>query len=105
MFGAQESSCYDDLTVEQARVIRVGQARLAALCADHVEQAQAAAQRGAMAHWTHEYRRSTMRCRLLGERIRREACDSVAVAADRDPTVVRLDPRPAADVPSTGEAA
>jgi hypothetical protein len=85
--------------------MRADQARLAALYADRVEQAQAAAERGTMAHWTHEYRRSTMRCRLLGERIRTQGRHSKAVVAERDPTVVRLTPRPAADVPSTGDAA
>jgi hypothetical protein len=105
MFSVQGNSRYDDLTVEKAMVMRADQARLAALYADRVEQAHAAAERGATAHWTHEYRRSMMRCRLLGERIRREGCDSRAVAAERDPTVVRLAPRPLADVPSTGEVA
>jgi hypothetical protein len=70
MFTAQDSSQYGDLTVEQARAMRADQARLAALYADRVEQAQAAAERGVMAHWRHEYRRSASRCRLLGERIR-----------------------------------
>ena len=105
MFSAQESSHYGDLTVEQARIMRADQARLAALYADRVVQAQAAAECGAMAHWMHEYRRSTLRCRLLGERIRTEGCHSPAETAKRDPTVVRLAPRPAADVPATGEAA
>lgn len=105
MFSTQESSRYGDLTVEQARVMRADQARLVALYADRVEQAQAGAGRGGIAHWRHEYRLSTMRCRLLGERIRGEGRDSRAVAADHDPTVIRLAPRPAADVPSSGEAA
>jgi hypothetical protein len=102
---SHESSRYGDLTVEQARVMRADQARLAARYADRVEQAQAAAEYAAMAHWMHEYRRSTVRCRLLGERIRTEGRHSRALAAERDPTVVRLAPRPAADVPATEEAA
>jgi hypothetical protein len=105
MTSAQESSLYGDLTIQQARVMRADQARLAALYADRVEQAQAAADCGAMAHWMHEYRRSTLRCRLLGERIRPEGCHSRAETAKRDPTVVRLAPRPVAGVPATGEAA
>jgi hypothetical protein len=105
MFSAQESSRYGDLTVEQARVMRADQARLVALYADRVEQAQAAAECAAMAHWIHEYRRSTLRCRMLGERIRTEGRHLRALAAERDPTAVRLAPRPAADVPAPGEAA
>ena len=42
MISAQESSRYGDLTIEQARVMRADQAKLVALCADRVEQAQAA---------------------------------------------------------------
>jgi hypothetical protein len=105
MFSAQESSCYGDLALEQARVMRADQARLAALYADRVEQAQAAAERRAMAHWTREYRRATLRCRLLGERIRTEGCLSRDEAAKPHPTLVRLALRPAAEVPSTREAA
>ncbi len=76
MFIAPNSSRYGDLTVEQARVMRANQARLASLYADRVEQAQAAAESRAVARWTHEYRRSTLTCRLLGERIRGERCES-----------------------------
>jgi hypothetical protein len=105
MFTAQDSSRYGDLTVEQARVMRADQARLAALYADRVEQAQAAADCGAMAHWRHEYRRSASRCRLLGERIRTGGRHPPAQTSKRNPTVLRLARRPAADVPATGEAA
>jgi hypothetical protein len=105
MFTPQDSSQYDDLTMEQARVMRADQARLAASYADRVEHAQAAADCGAMAHWRLEYRRSTSRCRLLGERIRTGGCHSPAKTSERDPTVVRLARRPATDVPATGEAA
>ncbi len=105
MFRAQESSRYGDLSIEQARLMRADQARLAALYADRVEQAQAAAECGAMAHWMREYRRSTLRCRLLGERIRTEGCHPRAETGKREPTLVRLVPRPAVDVPTTGEAA
>jgi hypothetical protein len=105
MINAHESSLYDDLTVEQARVMRADQARLAALYADRVEQAQAAAECFSMAHWMHEYRRATLRCHLLGERIRTEGRHSRAETAKRGPTVVPLAPRPVAGVPATGEAA
>jgi hypothetical protein len=60
----------DLLTAEQARAMRSEQARLAALCASRVEHAQANARSAAVAHWTCEYRRCAMRCRVLGERIR-----------------------------------
>jgi hypothetical protein len=105
MISTQESSLYGELTVEQARVMRADQARSAALYADRVEQAQADAECGAMAHWIREYRRSTLSCRLLGERIRMQSRYSRAETAKRDPTVVRLAPRPVAGVPATGEAA
>jgi hypothetical protein len=105
MISTQESSLYGELTVEQARVMRADQARSAALYADRVEQAQADAECGAMAHWIREYRRSTLSCRLLGERIRMQSRYSRAETAKRDPTVVRLAPRPVAGVPVTGEAA
>ena len=105
MIRSRESSLYDDLTVDQARVMRADQARLAALYAHRVEQAQAAAECVAMAHWIHEYRRSILRCRLLGERIRTEGCHSRDETAKRDATVVRLAPRPVAGVAATGEAA
>lgn len=105
MISAQESSLYGELTVEQARVMRADQARSAALYADRVEQARADAECGAMAHWIREYRRSTLSCRLLGERIRTQSRHSQAETAKRDPTVVRLAPRPVAGVRTTGEAA
>jgi hypothetical protein len=101
----QDSSQYGDLTVEQARVMRADHARLAALYANRVEQVQAAAECGAMAHWRHEYRRSASRCRLLGERIRTGGCHSPAEPSKRNPTVLRVARRPAADVPATGKAA
>lgn len=105
LISTQESSLYGELTVEQARVMRADQARSAALYADRVEQAQAEAECGAMAHWIREYRRSTLSCRLLGERIRMQSRYSRAETAKRDPIVVRLAPRPVAGVPATGEAA
>jgi hypothetical protein len=85
MFTAQDSSQYGDLTVEQARAMRGDQARLAALYADRVEQPQAAAECGAMAHWRLEYRRSASRCRLLGERIRTGCCHSPAERVQAGP--------------------
>ncbi len=95
----------DDLTVEQALAMRAKQARLAAQYAVRAEQARAAAQSEAMRHWTHEYRRATMQCRLLGERIRKERTSSMPVPIERDATVAQLAPRPAADTPPAGEAA
>jgi hypothetical protein len=57
----------EQLTVEQASVLRADQARLAAHYAERVEQARAAAQYGAMRHWLQAYRRASLQCRLLGE--------------------------------------
>ena len=94
-----------DLTVEQAMAARADHARLAAHYADRVEQARAAGQYRSMWHWMHEYRRATMRCRLLGERIRRERNVPEQTAANGAPLLARLAPRPAADTPPAGEAA
>jgi hypothetical protein len=84
---ANSTARYDQLTLSQARMMRADQARLAALYADRVEQAAAAGSAGA-AHWLHEYRRCTTRCRLLGERIRRGEPRSAAAAPERRPTHV-----------------
>ena len=103
MSRAEKASPYGDLTVEQARVMRANQARLAALYADRVEEARAA-HSGGMAHWLRQYRRSAARCRLLGERIRDAPYDSHAPASDPERTVARLARRPST-VAATGEAA
>jgi hypothetical protein len=93
------------LTIDEAVAIRDDKARLAAHCADRAEQARAVAQYGAMRHWTYEYRRAAMQCRLLGERVRSAPSASPATGTRRDATVARLTPRPAAGIPSAGEAA
>jgi hypothetical protein len=67
----QERS-YEDLTVAQARALRADQARLAASYADRAAQAHASGSRAATAHWTAAYKRSAVRCRVLGQLIRRE---------------------------------
>jgi hypothetical protein len=94
---------YDDgdVTVDQAPAMRANQARLAAHYAQRAEEARAAGQYGAMRHWLHEYRRATMHCRLLGERIRERA----ARPAKSDRTVAPTAPRAAADIAPAGEAA
>ena len=60
-------------TIARARAARAEQAMAAALYANRVEQARAAARHGAVARWTAEYRRSAARCRRLGEIIRSES--------------------------------
>jgi hypothetical protein len=94
-----------DVTVEQALAMRDDQARLAAQCAERAERARAANQYGSMRRWTQEYRRATMRCRLLGERIRRERTAPTQRAARSAPTLARLTPRAVADIAPAGETA
>ena len=96
---------YGELTVDQARSMRIEQAKLTALYAHRVEQAHAASRRGAMARWRHEYRQSAQKCRLLGERIRGEGAPSPAPSGTSDRNVVRLNPRPSAPWPQTGRVA
>jgi hypothetical protein len=60
-------------TIARARVARAEQAMAAALYANRVEQARAAARYRTMARWTAEYRRSAATCRRLGEIIRNES--------------------------------
>jgi hypothetical protein len=74
----------DELTVEQASVLRADQARLAAHYAERVEQARAATQYGAMRHWLSAYRRATMQCRLLGEHIRSEGVTADSSSSRRE---------------------
>jgi hypothetical protein len=94
-----------NLTIDEAMAIRSDKARLAGHCAERAEQARAVAQYGAMRHWTYEYRRAAMQCRLLGERVRGAPAASSATGSRRDATVARLTPRPAAGMPPAGEAA
>jgi hypothetical protein len=105
MSRAEKTSPYGGLTVEQARVMRADQARLAALYADRVEEARASARAGWMAHWLREYGRSAVRCRLLGDRIREAPCASDAPASEPGRTVARFALQPSTDVPAIGEAA
>jgi len=59
-------------TIARARAARAEHARAAAFYANRVEQARASARCSDVAQWTDEYRRSTARCRLIGEMIRSE---------------------------------
>jgi hypothetical protein len=59
-------------TIARARAVRAEHARAAAFYANRVEQARASARCSDVAQWTDEYRRSTARCRLIGEMIRSE---------------------------------
>jgi hypothetical protein len=59
-------------TIARSRAIRAEHASAAALYANRVEQARAAARYSAVAQWTDEYRRSAARCRQLGGIIRRQ---------------------------------
>jgi hypothetical protein len=101
----------DEVTFEQALAMRDDQARRAQQYADRVEQARTSAHWAAMRHWTHEYRRATKQCRLLGERIRGERtapAQTAPVSAPRiadPPNVARLAQRVAPDMPPAGEAA
>ena len=70
-----------EVTVEQALAMRDDQARRAEQYADRVEQARTSGHSAAVRHWTHEYRRATKQCRLLGERIRRERTAPAQTAA------------------------
>jgi hypothetical protein len=92
---------YRELTVDQARSMRIEQAKLTALYAHRVEQARARSRRGAMARWGHEYRQSAQKCRLLGERIRGEGSQPPAPTGPSGPNVVRLNPRARAPWPQT----
>jgi alpha-beta hydrolase superfamily lysophospholipase len=100
-----------EMTVEQAVAMRNDHARRAEQYAARVEQARTSGHPAAMRHWTHEYRRATKQCRLLGERIRRERTAPTRTASISaphiagPPNVARLAPRVAADMPPAGEAA
>ena len=69
------TSCRRAETLIRARALRGEYARAAALYAYRIERARASAQVGAVARWAAEYRRSTAKCRVLGEiiRVEREA--------------------------------
>lgn len=72
MVNPVQERSYEDLTVAQARALRADQARLAASYADRAAQAHASGSRAATAHWTAAYKRSAVRCRVLGQLIRAE---------------------------------
>jgi hypothetical protein len=105
MASTREASWYRDLTVEQARAMRVDEARSAALYADKAEQAQAAGQCSAMAHWITEYRRATTRCRRLGERLRDPNRALRVVRVETHRPISRPAARPDSAASRTGKAA
>ena len=94
MLSREGTSRYRDLTAIQARTMRADHARLTAFYADRVEHARAGAECGPMAYWTSEYRRSALRCRLLGEVTRgeRPRVREFGGERERSSTVVRLAP-------------
>jgi hypothetical protein len=81
MVNPVQERSYEDLTVAQARVLRADQARLAASYADRAAQAHASGSRAATAHWTAAYKRSAVRCRVLGQLIRAELEQRSSVGA------------------------
>ena len=72
MLTDEATSCRSEETLIRARALRDEYARAAALYAYRIERAQASAQVGAVARWAAEYRRSSAKCRVLGELIRGE---------------------------------
>ncbi len=106
MLIRERNPIHHDLTVAQARTMRAEQAGLTAFYADRAAQAGATAQFGPLAYWRDEYRRSTARCRMLGDLIRGERAADVKLDRPASSTVVRLaPPNSAPDSPPTGEAA
>jgi hypothetical protein len=103
--GSEGTPDYQNVTVEQARVMRADQARRAAVYATRSANARAAYRHGAMLRWEDEYRRCAARCRLLGERIRQRPAGSPSAGADHESTVVPFTRRRVRDAPPTGEAA
>ena len=93
------------LTVDEAAAIRADAARWARHCAGRAEEARSVAQYGAMTHWTREYRRATMQCRILGDRIHSGGVAEPAATPEPDQPVTRIPARPGARVPSPEEAA
>ncbi len=72
MTARKPTALSSEQTIARARAVRAEHAKAAALFANRVEQARAAARYRAMEEWTAGYRRSTARCRELGEIIRSE---------------------------------
>ena len=105
MSSAEGTSWYRELTVEQARAIRLDEARLAALYADRAERARVAGQRTAMTQWMTEYRRSATACRRLGERIRRGDRALYGVGAEPDRPTSRASIGSVSAAPAAGKAA
>ena len=77
MFTDEAISSRSEETLIRARALRDEYARAAALHAYRIERARARAQVGAVARWAAEYRRSTTKCRVLGEIIRGERAGCV----------------------------
>lgn len=92
-------------TVQRARALRAEHARAAAYQAYRVEQARAAAHYAEAARWREEYRRSVARCRLLGKMIRAGSQRSAAAATTASSVTALVQPQPANDDPTSGEAA
>jgi hypothetical protein len=72
MSSREPNASSREKTIARARAIRAEHAMAAALFANRMEQARAAARYRAMALWTAEYRRSAATCRELAEVIRSE---------------------------------
>ena len=70
MLTDEATSSQGQEALTRARELRDEYARAAALYAYRIERARARARAAEVAQWTTEYRRSTARCRLLGEMIR-----------------------------------
>lgn len=70
MVTNEVTSSPSEEAMRRARTLRDEYARAAALYAYRIERARMRARTGEVAHWTAEYRRSTARCRALGEIIR-----------------------------------
>ena len=72
MLSHEVNSPRREETLIRARALRDEYARAAALYAYRIERARASAEVGAVARWAAEYRRSSAKCRVLGELIRGE---------------------------------
>lgn len=70
MLTDEATSSRREATLVRARALRDEYARAAAFYAYRLERARASAQVGAVARWAAEYRRSSAKCRALGELIR-----------------------------------
>jgi hypothetical protein len=72
MTARKPTALSSEQTIARVSAVRAEHAQAAALFANRVEQARAAARYRAMAQRNAEYRQSTARCRELGEIIRSE---------------------------------